>query len=91
VIGHPENAAVAVSLFSTSMAGRVLGNDLHERRGVSGSLFGACRLEAGQYIFKPLQPFDLDACRHGGTTEPEEAELPEGQGRASPTLGRKPM
>jgi hypothetical protein len=26
--------------------------------------------------------FTLDACRHGGMTEPEEAELTEGQGRA---------
>jgi hypothetical protein len=26
--------------------------------------------------------FTLDACRHGGMTEPEEAELTDGQGRA---------
>jgi hypothetical protein len=29
-----------------------------------------------------LRPFTLDACRHGGMTELEEAELTDGQGRA---------
>jgi hypothetical protein len=32
--------------------------------------------------------FTLDACRHGGMTELEEAELTDGQGRAFKTLDR---
>jgi hypothetical protein len=33
-------------------------------------------------LAKPPSTFTLDACRHGGLTELEEAELTDGQGRA---------
>ena len=36
----------------------------------------------GGIFHRVLERFTLDACRHGGMTELEEAELTEGQGRA---------
>jgi hypothetical protein len=85
--GYPEAGAAAVICFEwlqrpeNVLAGYIRWTDYRSREAPK-----AIRIfhhKTGAIVLHPLpSTFTLDACRHGGMTELEEAELTDGQGRA---------
>jgi hypothetical protein len=64
------------------MIGRRIEKDERRCQSVVLSRHGKGGAAAAQEIDGVSELFTLDACRHGGMTELEEAELTDGQGRA---------